>query len=215
MKLTLFNGSPRGAASNTNLLMDHFIKGFESVPGNSHERVHLKDGLSGALDAFGKAEVVLLGFPLYADAMPGMVKELIEGLSRYRGRAANPALMFLVQSGFPEASHTRNLVPYLEKLSHRLRCDYLGTIAKGGVEGIQSTPEFMTRSLFRQVRALGVGFGRTGGLDEVMLAKLAGRDMLNRFWLMLTCKLAEWMFWNPQMKNNGVLEQRDARPYAQ
>jgi len=88
-------------------------------------------GFDEAADCFEGSDAILLGFPLYADALPGFVKELVERWECYKGRNDNPILIFLVQSGFPEGSHTLNLVPYLEKLSRRLGCDYRGTIRKG------------------------------------------------------------------------------------
>ena len=37
MKLTVFNGSPRGKKSNTAILLEHFLKGFMETEGNSYE----------------------------------------------------------------------------------------------------------------------------------------------------------------------------------
>lgn len=215
MKLTIINGSPRTVAtSNTNLLLQRFGEGFQAAPGNRVETVHLRSpgGIEKAVAAFGEAEAVLIGFPLYTDAMPGIVKELIEALSSYRGQSGNPALMFLVQSGFPEGSHTRHLVPYLEKLARRLGCDYRGTIRKGGVEGIRIQPPLMTRTLFEQMRTLGAGVARTGKLDEAILRKLAGKERLSRVRLIVASKVSELLFWNPQLKKNGAFERRFAKP---
>ena len=50
------------------------------------------------MDAFEKAECVLLGFPLYTDAMPGIVKAFIDRLEPFIGRKHNPPIGFLVQS---------------------------------------------------------------------------------------------------------------------
>lgn len=216
MRLTAINGSPRGVTSNTNLLLQHFLEGFHETAGQSHDLIHLQleAGVSDAVAAFGGAETVLLGFPLYTDAMPAVVKELIEALAPYRGRLGNPALLFLVQSGFPEGSHTRHLVPFLEKLSRRLGCPYLGTMRRGGVEGIRVQPGFMTRSLFGQLRALGRGFGATGLLDRPRLDKLAGPDKLSRLGLYATEKMSEHLFWNPALKKNGAFPLRLAKPYS-
>ena len=89
------------------------------------------------VQAFAGAECVLLGFPLYTDAMPGMVKHFIEALEPLAGRKDNPSLGFLVQSGFPEGLHSRYVERYLEKLAERLGCPYLGTIVKGNGEGVR------------------------------------------------------------------------------
>jgi hypothetical protein len=216
VKLTVVNGSPRGKGSNTTILLDHFLAGFAELPGNTHETIYLirESGRREAVAAFAAAEAVLLAFPLYTDAMPGIVKEFIEGLAAYRGRERNPKLLFLVQSGFPEASHTGPIIPYLAKLAARLGCPYGGTIRKGGVEGIQSQPEFMTRSLFNGFCRLGQGFGATGGLDEELLRTMAGRERLPRLSLIAANKISEFLYWNPQLRKNGAFERRFARPYV-
>ncbi|MCU0611630.1 MAG: NAD(P)H-dependent oxidoreductase, partial [Candidatus Eisenbacteria bacterium] len=185
MKLTVCNGSPRGTGSNTGLLLEHFITGFEETAGNSHELFHLNrsDWRESAAKAFGGAETVLLAYPLYTDAMPGIVKEFLERLACYRGRPHNPRLLFLVQSGFPEGSHTSHVPRYHEKLARRLGCDYVGTIRRGGIEGIRAQPPSMNRKLFGRFMDLGRGFGRDGRLDEGLLAKLRGRERMPRPWL--------------------------------
>jgi hypothetical protein len=216
VKLTVVNGSPRGKGSNTTILLDHFLAGFAETPGNAHEAIYLiqESGRREAVAAFAAAEVVLLAFPLYTDAMPGIVKEFIESLAVYKGREGNAKLLFLVQSGFPEGSHTGQIIPYLAKLAARLGSPYGGTIRKGGVEGIQSQPEFMTRSLFNGFRRLGQGFGATSRLDEGLLRAMAGRERLPKLALVAASKISELLYWNPQLRKNGVFEQRFARPYA-
>ena len=216
MKLTVVNGSPRGKGSNTTILLNHFLAGFEETRGNAHETIYLirESGRREAVAAFAAAEAVLLAFPLYTDAMPGIVKEFIESLAVYKGREGNPKLLFLVQSGFPEGSHAGQIIPCLTKLAARLGCAYGGTIRRGGVEGIQSQPVFMTRSLFNGFRRLGQGFGVTGGLDEGLLSTMAGRERLSKLSLIAVGKISELLYWNPQLRKNGVFEQRFARPYA-
>lgn len=216
MKLTVLNGSPRGVVSNTGLLLQHFLGGVESIAGNSHELIHLmkEGGIGDALAAFGTAEAILLAFPLYIDAMPAIVKELIEGLATCKGRGRNMPLFYMVQSGFPEGSHTRHLVPYLEKLSRRLGCDYRGTIRKGGVEGIRSQPKFMNRTLLGRLRELGQEFGRSGQLDQKLLAKLVGPDKLDRMRLFAVDKMSETLFWNPALRRNGAFALRYAKPLS-
>ena len=215
MKLLVCNGSPRGVSSNTTLLLGYFLAGFGATPGNCQElfQLNTESGRRDAVAAFAGADAVLIAFPLYTDAMPGIVKEFMEELALYKGKAANPALVFLVQSGFPEGSHTRYLVPYLEKFAGRLGCPYLGTIRRGGVEGIRSQPEFVNRKLFRRLNVLGRGFGATGKLDNKLLATLAGSDQLSKLALLAVNRISELMFWNPQLKRNGAFEHRFARPY--
>ena len=43
------------------------------------------------VQAFADAECVWLGFPLYTDGMPGIVKTFIEALEPLKGREDNPS----------------------------------------------------------------------------------------------------------------------------
>ena len=97
MKLTVFNGSPRGKGSNTKILLDHFTDGFTATEGNTYELdylVRLKEN-DDFIKHFREAEQVLLAFPLYFDAMPAIVKSFIESLEPLCGRKGNPDIGFI------------------------------------------------------------------------------------------------------------------------
>jgi multimeric flavodoxin WrbA len=217
--LTIFNGSPRGRKGNTPIMLKQFGEGFASIPGHSYEIFNLNrlKELHKNAEVFAEAESVWLGFPLYTDAMPGMVKTFIETLEPLRGRKNNPPIGFLVQSGFPEALHSRHIERYLEKLAHRLGAPYLGTIVKGGGEGVRMMPEERNAKLFQALQGLGKGFAQTGQLNPDLLPGVAGVERYPRFLapvfkLFLRMPTASW-YWDSQLKENGVYEDRFARPY--
>jgi hypothetical protein len=159
-----------------------------------------------------------MGFPLYTDAMPGMVKLFIESLEPLRVRENNPPIGFLVQSGFPEALHSRFIERYLEKLAARLNAPYLGTIVKGGGEGVRIMPEERNADLFKALQGLGRGFSRDGKLDPDLLSDVAGVERYHPllgpvFKVFLRTSTASW-HWDTQLKQNGAYEERFAQPYA-
>jgi multimeric flavodoxin WrbA len=219
--LTIFNGSPRGSKGNTPIMLKQFGEGFTSIPGHTYEinnlnRLKEKDKFS---ETFAAAECVWLGFPLYTDAMPGMVKNFIESLEPLRGRRNNPAIGFLVQSGFPEALHSRNVERYLEKLADRLDAPYLGTIVKGGGEGVRMVPEERNAGLFDALQGLGSGFAQTGQLHPDLLPVVAGVERYSPllgpvFKVFLRTSAASW-YWDSQLKGNRVYEERFAQPYVE
>jgi hypothetical protein len=168
--------------------------------------------------AFAKAEPVLLAFPLYTDAMPAQVKVFIEALEPLCSRSDNPDIGFLVQSGFPEAVHSRYVQRYLNKLAARLGCRYVGTIVKGGGEGARGMPD-QYRKPFEILYQLGKAFGERGQFDEALLQELAKPERFPRilgpfFRVFLKTKMATSYF-DDQLKENGAYEQRFARPYAE
>jgi multimeric flavodoxin WrbA len=215
-RLTLFNGSPRGRRGNTPIMLEQVAQGFGG-PTEMHPLIRLKE-TDQMVQAFAGAECVLLGFPLYTDAMPGIVKHFIEALEPLAGRKNNPSIGFLVQSGFPEGLHSRYIERYLEKLAERLGCPYLGTIVKGNGEGIRLMPPTATRGLFEELQSLGAGLRRDGKLDPQILTRLAAPESYPAvlgplFQLFLRLPLAHAYF-DEMLKKNGVYAQRFARPFA-
>ncbi|MBN2005597.1 MAG: flavodoxin family protein [Anaerolineae bacterium] len=220
-QLTVFNGSPRGTKGNTPFMLEQLIKGFTAAGGSANEPFPLvrQNELDRYREAFAAAEAVLVGFPLYTDAMPGIVKTFIEALEPLRGRDNNPALGFMIQSGFPEATHLRHIERYLAKLADRLGSPYLGTIIKGGGEGVQAVTGKSKQKLFEQLYALGEGLGKTGQFDATILRELSQPErfpgyLMPIFKVLLKTPLVSGYF-DRELKKNGVYEQRGARPLVE
>jgi hypothetical protein len=217
MRLLALNGSPRGARSNTRQLLACFTAGFLDTAGNQSTTLDLvrPSDCAAALEGFAGSDAVLLGFPLYTDAMPGLVKDFIERLGALPRPARPPRLLFLVQSGFPEATHTAPIGRYLQRLARRLGCECVGVIRRGGVEGVRVQPSWMTKPLLSKMHELGAGFGRSGVLDPAKLAALAGRDRIAKWALRLACAAADAVHWNRYLKANGALAARFNAPYGE
>lgn len=219
MKLTLFNGSPRGKRSNTNVLMDHFTRGFNETEENKTDTAYLfKTGdMEEFVRTFRDAERVILAFPLYTDAMPGIVKHFIEQLEPFCGEENNPDLGFVVQSGFPESHHSRFVERYLEKLARRLNCNYLGTVIRGGAELTRTQPESQTRQLFDSFYRLGLHFGKTGAFDEAVVRSISKMEKMPAaarviFGLLAKAGLTNG-YWNRMLKKNNAYDKRFDKPY--
>jgi len=220
MQLTVYNGSPRGKNSNTRLLLERFLRGFEEKGGQVHRLHYLvkrNDRKQQIEDFAGSPGPVLLAFPLYTDCMPGLVKDFIEDLRPLCGQEGLPPAMFLVQSGFPEARHSRFVERYLEKLTRRLCCGYLGTMVRGGVEGIRVMPAMMTRKLYGLMENLGAALAKTQKLDPGLLGKLAHPETLSPARQWMYAKVLYRMtnaYWNNMLKENNALDRREDRPFA-
>lgn len=221
MRLTIINGSPRGKASNTRILLDHFKRGFRSVDTASDlEEIFLKTekDISRPLKAMEESDLVIIAFPLYTDAMPYIVKEFIETINPQSFRNKQLKLGFIVQSGFPEANHSIYIEKYLEKLSSRLGVSYLGTIVRGGVEGIKIQPRWMTRYtdlFYEQGQFLALEWE----FSKEIIKKLGKPDRLRGFRLklfklLLATGLANF-YWSSQLKENKAYKMRFAKPYTQ
>lgn len=172
MRLAVFNGSPRKKTGNTRILLDRFVEGYKTVNTDVVFGAYLKDmqKTEENVKYFQEADIVIIGFPLYTDAMPGVVKYFFEKL--WYERPLVKKLGFIVQSGFPEAIHSTFVEKYLERFAENLGCEYLGTVIKGGGEAIRQTPDKRNRKLFEQFRELGKGLAQTKQLDEIIIKEL-------------------------------------------
>ncbi len=215
MKLTVFNGSPRGKGSNTKTILEHFLNGFMTTGGNTYEvvyLVHIKDS-DNFIKLFEEAEQVLLAFPLYIDAMPALVKTFIESLEPLCGRKSNPDIGFIVQSGFPEPIHSRYVERYLKKLAVRLGCRYKGTVIKGGVEVIRATPNWMNKGLFKSFFKLGKTFGTTGEFNAQIMRQLLKPEKLSKWHFRFFKLTGDKFYWDKLLKKNNAFEKRFTKPY--
>lgn len=219
MKLIVYNGSPRGKKSNSRILMDHFLKGFLEHKENEAEVCYLvyEKRRTQHLSKFKEATHIIMIMPLYVDSIPSLVKEFIEQLASYKGQSDNPALGFIIQSGFPESIHSKAVEPYFEKLSKRLQSQYIGTAIKGGVEGIQVQPLWMTKKLFKRMEDLGSYFANHGAYDPVLLQQLSKPEVFTKttqFFFRILNKLNLFnVYWNSQLKQNNAFNDRFAKPY--
>lgn len=220
MKLVIINGSPRNKKSNSKLLIDEFLKSFHTLDSEVADIYFLANirQRDEAVQAFRENDIILIIFPLYTDSMPGIVKEFFEKI--YNEPVKNKKTIgFIVQSGFPEARHSSFVERYLERFTEkRLKADYLGTVIKGGVEGIQIMPPRMNARLFKSFRDLGEHFARTGQFSESIRERLrkpfklsTGRRIFFR--LMKLTGLNNY-YWNSRLRKYGAYDRRFDKPYV-
>ena len=218
--LLLLNGSPRGKGSNSMKMLTRVAEGWTRENAGGVEVLHLSRpaDFRRAVQAYPEAGTVLLGMPLYADAMPSLVKSYIEALAPYVGRPGNPRMAFLVQSGFSEAMHSRGVERYFEKLAWRLGSPYAGTIVRGGGEQLRSMPEEASGKLWERLIALGRSLARDGRFDPALLPRVAGVERFNVPTAAVLSVALRWplplVMWDAEMRKNGAYAKRNARPYA-
>jgi multimeric flavodoxin WrbA len=220
MKLAIFNGSPRRKKSNSELLINHFLTGYSSIYSGPLPIHYLagrkqKDEL---INVFQNAEIIIIFFPLYTDCMPGIVKEFFECMTELK-LIHTKKIGFVVQSGFPEAIHSIYVERYLEKLTKRLKCEYLGTVIKGGVEGIQMMPAWMTKKLFAKFQDLGEYFAKHGIFSPKILEELRKPYKMSLprrslFRVMSKTGLSNF-YWNSHLKKNGAYKNRFDKPFKE
>lgn len=219
MKLSLFNGSPRLGPNNTAILLESFIRGFQETEGNEVEiiRMNHEEAYKEAAVHFAETEAAIIAFPLYSYAMPAGVKTFIEELEPLLGKCRGKKLGFIVQYGFIEATHARGLEKYLEYTTKALDCDYLGTVIKGGCDGLIKNPKG-NKKILTGAYEIGKSFGRTKVFDKQQINAYAQPELQkkqNAFILKIVIKILNKIYWEKAFKKNGVSYQESfAKPYG-
>jgi len=216
MQLTFINGSPRGKNSNTGKFMDNFIRGFLETDGNNCDveyLVHHRKDLDRLVTIFSNSENVIIAFPLYVDAMPGSTKEFMEALVPIAHTGTIPALGFMSQCGFPETHHLRFVERYLEKYTRKLGCNYIGSIMKGGGEGLHIQPGFLVEKSFELMYEIGLEFGKTGSLNPILLEKLAQPESLEIQQIQGLVPYVNEKLWDGWLAENDALDKSFDRPW--
>ena len=103
-------------------------------------------------EAVANADLVVLAFPVYFDSLPALVTAAFE---RLRPRFGGPALLPVVQCGFPELAHTGVALELCAAAAARLGFAWAGHLALGGAGPLRDAPLHEARGVaWRQVQAL-------------------------------------------------------------
>lgn len=221
MKRLLLNGSPRGESSNSRLICTWMADGMREGGAQDPETAALAGtgGIGRAVESFLSADEILLVFPLYTDSMPGIVAAFTNALADLApGRTSGKRVGYVVHSGFPESVQSEPLAAYLERLSARLGFAHLGTVIKGGSEGLRLDPGSGRSKTAERFRSLGRSLAERGTFDAEDLAALARPRRLGPgtrilFRVLVLSGLLQ-MYWNVMLRKHGAYDRSFDRPYA-
>lgn len=221
MKYLLVNASPRGKESNSQKLLEKIKEGMQRSNTVKDAditmmtlRSHLKKG-SWQSDV-KQADSLIIAFPLYADHVPGILKQWIEDLGPMGLKKKK--LGWITQCGFPESIHLEYVEKYCHRATELLGAEPMGVVKKAGVEGIRLMPPSMNQKLFSAFQDLGHSLIAKKQFDLNIISQLAKPRTLNFFSrfifrIMNFLGLANF-YWNMNLKKNKAYNQRFAKPYA-
>jgi NAD(P)H-dependent FMN reductase len=220
VKRLLLNGSPRGRDGNSRTILTWIAQGLEQAGASEASVVDLAPDPTRAavLQAFLCADEVVFAFPLYTDSMPGLVKGFWEAVALAdRTQLQGKRVAFVIQSGFPEGIHTEALGAYLARLCERLGFVHLGTLRKGGMEGIRIMPPKSVAKIQARFVHAGQELGASGRFSPELMRSMAeprtfgwkGRAIIR---LLGIVGLINY-YWNRRLKEHGAFERRFATPY--
>lgn len=220
MKRLLLNGSPRGKDGNSRKILTWIAQGLEQAGGVAPTIVDLAPDPTRAanLQAFMDADEVVFAFPLYTDSMPGLVKAFLETIALAdRSHLHGKRVAFVIQSGFPEGIHTEALGNCLARVCQRLGFIHLGTLRKGGIEGIRMMPPKAVAKIQARFVAAGRELGASGSFSPELIRTMAeprtfgwtGRTIIQ---VLGKIGLINY-YWNRRLKEHGAYDRRFDTPY--
>ena len=216
MSLIVFNGSPRGKNSNSAVITNWFLKGYNEEDTQIYFLNKVKHHEEYA-NEIKKHMDILLVLPLYVDGMPGQVKHFIEVLSKYTQVIKDNKITYIVHSGFNEAVHSRNVEKYLIKLSARLNLKCPGVILIPGSEGFRLMPPNMTKKKTSAVARLAEEFKSDAAYNEKDLNYLRSRESMNKSGILFFKIISKIgltnIYWNRSLKKNKAYQKRFDAPY--
>jgi NAD(P)H-dependent FMN reductase len=214
----LLNGSPRGKDANSRKILSWIAQGLEQMVAPPIVDLAPDPTRADHLQAFLDADEVVFAFPLYTDSMPGLVKAFLEGIAvADRSRLQGKRVAFIIQSGFPEGIHTEALGNYLARVCERLGFVHLGTLRKGGIEGIRMMPPKAVAKIQARFVAAGNELGATGTFSPELIRAMAGPRTFGwtgRTIIRLLARIGLINFyWNRKLKEHGAYARRFDTPY--
>ena len=218
MSLIIFNGSPRGKNSNSSVITNWFLEGYneKEVPIYFLNKVKQHEEQA---EEILKYDDILLVFPLYVDGMPGQVKHFIESLSKYTNELNSKRVTYIIHSGFSEAVHCRVLERYLANLSIKLSLKNHGVIIIPGSEGFRLMSPGMLKKKRSAVSRLAEEFKKEVIYNENDLKYLRGRESMTKkdaaFFKIISKLGLTNIYWNMSLKKNKAYKNRFDAPYKQ
>ncbi len=170
------------------------------------------------VDAFDAADLVVLAFPLYVDALPAPLVRLLEMVAdRRRSCAATsaraPRLAVLVQCGFPEARQCDTAVAICRLFAERTGMRWAGALQMGmggrlagGIANLPGGGKQIVRALDMAAASL----AEDGAIPDEAAALFA-KPLVPRWLYTLFGNLG----WRLQMRKNKTRRPIGFRPYAQ
>ena len=212
MSLVIINGSPRGKKANSKVIIDWVVSGFnQDIEIKEHYAVQIKKH-SEIVSTIKDNDTLLFVFPLYADAVPGVLKLFIEELESIKNKVKNIKFYAIVQSGFAGAKLSRAVERYLIYMAKYLGFNYLGTAIKPSGEGLRLKPAILNKKTHDNFKELAKDIIYGKEFNKQVLARLAGFEVPEQKNYKYGRKAGN-IYFNTLLRKNKVYGKRFDHPY--
>lgn len=215
----LLIGSPKPGASTSEALGACLLKGI-SARGWAATRLHIRKQLKSPADegtlwaAMDRADLIILSFPLYVDALPAPVIRMME---KFKARGDRPAalktqsLAVIINCGFPESAHNAVAEQICRRFAAETQISWAGSLCMGqggAINGKPITDTGMTRNIAGALMLAAAALA-AGQPVPPEAAALMARPMMATWFYLFTAKISWWLAaWK-----NKTLTRLAARPY--
>lgn len=211
MKTLIINGSPNGRKGNTEIFCRRFIQGMHNQPDIYYAAEEDPTALAAEMEGY---DHWLFFFPLYVNAMPGILKRLFEHLSPSEEKKVG----YVIQSGFEEAFQSDWLSAILQNFNRRMGYSDLGIVVAGGMAGVRYMPEKMNKKTFARLEQAGMLYEQNGVLHQQTIQQFGqpyryNEKQLRRIRLFKKFGLTD-MFWNSMLRKHNAYPTRFEKPFA-
>ena len=141
-RAVLLVGSPRTRKSTSNSLGAYLYeqlqtRGVETQTIQIYTSLNSQERMKTLLDSIDRADLVVLAFPLYVDALPAPVTDALERIAAHRRDNPSPARFAAISNcGFPEASHNAPALAICAEFARQSGLTWMGGLALGAGQGI-------------------------------------------------------------------------------
>ncbi len=215
MKLALVNASPRGKKSNSGLLLKWLVRDLPADAEKTLVCAVKAEDQKAAIGQIAGCDALVIAFPLYTDAMPGITKKFFENMMESKKSFSGKPVLFIIHSGFPEAVQSRMAERYVRYFAGLMDMHPAECLIIGGTEAMRFAPEEAFGKRANALAALGKKFVAGQVLTESDLHMPGHREKFPRAVMGLFNVIAPLtdVFWNQLLKKNGAFKKRFDRPY--
>jgi len=148
----LIVGSPKTNATSTSSVLGSYLLerlgglGWETESLTLRASLSREEGETALLASIDRAALILLVFPLYADALPFLLTKALTVIAAHRRAAVHPTpqrLVAIVNSGFPETHQNTLALAICKEFAAQSGMAWAGGLALGGggIVGVQALAE--------------------------------------------------------------------------
>jgi multimeric flavodoxin WrbA len=206
MKIALINASPKANQSNTGILLNMLARHLSTANGIHRYRLGRRSFSAEKLREIATNDAIILGFPLYVDALPARLVAMLVSLEKclrttYR---SDIFIYAVINNGFYEGQQAELAFRIVQNWCERANVRFGGGIGQGGGEVFGVVSQTPLRAVF---------FGKTNRALAALARNVQERTSAGIRYLtpafprFLFGFFAKYFFWHPRARKNNVREQ--------